>query len=146
MVTSDPKIINGNLAIDDRGVVSFTNEFNFFGVKRFYQVINHKRDFIRAWHGHKLEEKYVWIAKGSAMLGVVPLDAVEGDLTQVKRFYMSDKKPQILHVPGGNFNGFKTLEENTIIIFFSTGTLEEAAADDFRQNYLKWNIWNEDYR
>ncbi len=26
MVTSDPKIINGNLAIDDRGVVSFTNE------------------------------------------------------------------------------------------------------------------------
>ena len=45
-----PKIINGNIHIDDRGLVEFNNNINFKEIKRFYIVSNFKNNFVRAWH------------------------------------------------------------------------------------------------
>ena len=70
---SDPKVINGGVAVDDRGSVTFVNDFDFSGVKRFYQVQNHRRGFIRAWHGHKKEAKYVYVPRGTALIGTIPM-------------------------------------------------------------------------
>ena len=39
------KVLNGGIFVDDRGPLRFVNEFNFEGVKRFYQVENHERGF-----------------------------------------------------------------------------------------------------
>jgi dTDP-4-dehydrorhamnose 3,5-epimerase len=138
---STTKLINGGLAVDDRGSVRFVNDFDFQNVKRFYQVENHRQGFIRAWHGHKKEGKYVYVVSGSALIGVVNMDTNE-----VQKFVLSDKSPKVLWIPAGNYNGFKSLEENTKIMFFSTSTLEESLGDDIREDYDKWNIWDEDYR
>ncbi len=135
------KVLSGGLSIDDRGSVRFVNDFNFDGVKRFYQVENHQRGFIRAWHGHEKEGKYVYVASGSALIGVVNIKTEE-----ISKFILSDKLPKILWIPPGNYNGFKSLEENTKIIFFSTSTLEESLGDDIREEHDRWNIWEEDYR
>ena len=135
------KLIQGGLAVDDRGSVRFVNDFKFEGVKRFYQVENHRSGFIRAWHGHKKEGKYVYVVSGSALIGVINMDTEE-----VSKFVLSDKTPKILWIPPGNYNGFKTLEENTKIIFFSTTTLEESLNDDIRQDFDRWNIWDEYFR
>ena len=135
------KLFNGGVSVDDRGSVSFVNDFNFNGVKRFYQVENHRRGFIRAWHGHKNEGKYVYVTSGSALIGVVDMETEE-----IKKFVLSSKTPKILWIPPGNYNGFKSLEENTKIIFFSTSTLDESLGDDIRQEHDKWDIWNEEYR
>jgi dTDP-4-dehydrorhamnose 3,5-epimerase-like enzyme len=135
------KLINGGLSVDDRGCVSFVNDFNFDKVKRFYLVENHKQGFIRAWHGHKKEGKYVYVADGSALIGVVNMETEE-----IQKFVISSKQPKVLWIPEGNYNGFKSLEENTKIMFFSTSTLEDSLGDDIRQDYNKWNIWEEDYR
>ena len=136
-----PELMNGGLAVDDRGMVRFVNDFSFTDVKRFYQVSNHKRDYIRAWHGHNHEQKYVYVAKGTALIGAVSMQTEE-----VFKFVLSDKKPCILKIPSGFANGFKTLEEDTQILFFSTSTLQESLNDDIRFAYDKWNIWEEDYR
>jgi len=69
------KIINGGISVDDRGSVRFVNDFNFENVKRFYQVENHRKGFIRAWHGHKKEGKYVYVSSGTALIGVVNMDS-----------------------------------------------------------------------
>jgi dTDP-4-dehydrorhamnose 3,5-epimerase len=138
---STTKLINGGLAVDDRGSVRFVNDFDFQNVKRFYQVENHRQGFIRAWHGHKKEGKYVYVVSGSALIGVVNMDTKE-----VQKFVLSDKLPKVLWIPAGNYNGFKSLEENTKIMFFSTSTLKESLGDDIREDYDKWNIWDEDYR
>tara|TARA_R110001583_G_scaffold39728_2_gene127143 strand:+ start:5872 stop:6291 length:420 start_codon:yes stop_codon:yes gene_type:complete len=137
----EAKVIGGGTVVDDRGSVSFVNEFDFGGVKRFYQVENHRRDFIRAWHGHKHEGKYVYVSQGSALIGVVNLDT-----QKIEKFVLSSKTPKILWIPPGHANGFKNLEENTKIIFYSTSTLEESMDDDIRFEYDKWNIWDEEYR
>lgn len=145
-MNSEVTLIKGGIAVDDRGNLRFSNDFNFEGVKRFYQVENYRRGFIRAWHGHKQEGKYVWVACGSALVGAVPLDAEKGNCDQVKKFVLSDKVPSVLWIPSGYYNGFMSLEENTRIIFFSTATMVEAKDDDIRLEFDAWNIWQEDFR
>jgi len=135
------EIINGGVAVDDRGSVRFVNDFNFNTVKRFYQVTNHKRDFIRAWHAHEKEGKFVYVTKGSALVGAVNLKNEE-----ITKQVLSATSPKVLYIPPGYANGFKSLEEDTIILFFSTSTLEDSLGDDIRFPYDKWNIWEEDYR
>ena len=133
-------LISGDLVVDDRGTLKFVNDFDFKNVKRFYEVENHRRGFIRAWHGHKNEDLYVYVVQGSALVGVVDLKTEE-----IQKFILSDKKPRILWVPANSANGFMNLEEGTKIIFFASNTLEEAKKDDIRFPYDKWNIWNIDY-
>ena len=135
------KIINGGISVDDRGSVRFVNDFNFDKVKRFYHVENHRSGFIRAWHGHKKEGKYVYVVSGTLLFGIVNMETEE-----INKFILSDKIPKILWIPPGYYNGFKTLEENTKIIFFSTSTLDESLNDDIRMEYNKWDIWNEEFR
>jgi len=142
----EARLIKGGIAIDDRGSLRFVNDFNFEGVKRFYQVENHRQGFIRAWHGHEWESKYVWVTSGSALVGIVPLDGKPGDTGAVQKFVLSDKSPSILWIPSGLYNGFMNLEENTRIIFFSTTTLDESKGDDIRQPYDMWDIWQDDFR
>lgn len=135
------KRLEGNVFADDRGFLRFVNDFNFENVKRFYQVENHKKGFIRAWHGHKKEGKYVYVAKGTALIG-----AVDMETESVSKFVLSSQKPSILYIPPGFANGFKNLEDDTIIMFFSTSTIEETKGDDIRFEWNKWNIWEDDYR
>lgn len=138
------KLHDGKVFVDDRGTLRFFNEFNFEkeGIKRFYQVENHERGFIRAWHGHKKEVKYAYVAKGSVWAAIVDME----DETQAERYILSDKNPKILHIPAGKYNGFQTLEEGTIIIIFSTATAEESQGDDYRVPYNKFPLFNKEYR
>ena len=149
-----PQIINGGLSVDDRGSVKFINDFNFENVKRFYQVQNHRSGFIRAWHGHVNEGKFVFVPKGSIMISVVNLDAmielrdVQKSIPVDKIFttVLSSEKPAILQIPNGFANGFKTLEENTIVQFFSTSKLEDSLNDDIRFEFDLLDVWQERFR
>ena len=131
------KVLEGGVAVDDRGQLSFVNDFDFKDVKRFYMVENHEQGFIRAWHGHKKEGKYVFVPNGAILIGCVNLETEEID-----RFVLSSSKPQVLYIPPGYANGFMNLQNNTKVMFFSTSTLEDSIGDDIRFEWDKWNIWN----
>ena len=135
------KLFTGSAAVDDRGIVRFVNDFDFSNVKRFYQVENHRRGFIRAWHAHKKEGKYIYVPYGAALIGAVSLDT-----EKIQKFILCSELPRVLWVPPGYANGAMTLKENTIIQYFSTSTLEESKNDDIRFPFYKWHIWEEDYR
>jgi len=135
--------MKGGIFADDRGKIRFVNDFDFAEVKRFYQVENHRQGYIRAWHGHVHEGKYVYVARGTALIGAVDLQQPD---EAPQKFVLTAESPQVLWIPPNHANGFMNLEEGTIILFFSTSTLEESAGDDIRFPYDKWNIWEEDYR
>lgn len=138
------EIIDGGLAVDDRGTVTFVNDFDFKGVKRFYMVENHKRGFVRAWHGHHKEAKYVLVTKGTALICTVGMDDLE---EEIHHYILSAQKPQILFIPKGYYNGFKTLTDDTQLMFFSTSTLEESKGDDIRLDANNWkDVWKEVWR
>jgi dTDP-4-dehydrorhamnose 3,5-epimerase-like enzyme len=147
-MNSEVQLIKGNLFVDDRGTLSFVNDFHFEGVKRFYVVENHQIGYIRAWHAHRKEGKYVYVVSGAALIGVAPLEEIDGGyrLGEPKKFILSAQTPAILWIPPNNGNGFKSLSEDTKIIFMSTTTLEESKNDDIRFGYNSLNIWEENYR
>jgi len=115
-----PQLIEGGLGIDDRGEVGFINGFNFDKVKRFYWVSNHKSGFIRAWHAHQREAKYVTVVQGAALIAAVAIDDWKNPSkdTKVWRYTFSAHKPSVLYVPAGYANGFMSLTADTKLIFF----------------------------
>lgn len=129
------EIINGDISKDNRGSVSFVNDFDFKGVKRFY-VVSCPKGVVRAWHGHRREGKYVFVVRGSALVGAVDMEKGEPE-----KFTLSGDTPQVLYIPSGHANGFQALTDDVQVIFFSTATLGESIQDDYRFDANKWDIW-----
>lgn len=143
-----PELLRGALAVDDRGEVGFVNEFGFGDVKRFYTVSNHAAGFVRAWHGHRREAKYVLAVSGAALVCCVEIDDWESPSRElvVQRFVLSERSPAVLHVPAGFVNGFMTLTPDAKLMFFSTSTLDESLGDDIRFPARYWDPWQVEER
>ena len=144
----DPTLLIGDLAVDDRGEVGFVNDFDFAGVKRFYTVRNHRQGFVRAWHAHRREAKYVTVVAGAAVVGAVQVDnwdAPSKDL-KVSRYVLSAARPRVLYIPAGYANGFMSLSDDTRLMFFSTSTLADSHGDDVRFDARYWDIWTVEER
>jgi len=139
-----PELIKGGLSVDDRGTVSFVNEFKFEKVKRFYQIQNHSSGFIRAWHGHRHEAKYFYVTKGTFLVGCVQVDDWENPSKGliVHRYVLSSQSPSVLYIPPGFANGLKSLSEDALLMVFSTSTLEDSIKDDIRFPSRYWDCWN----
>lgn len=140
---NQPTLIPGGLGADDRGEVRFVNDFHFTGVKRFYAVKNHKAGFVRAWHAHQRESKYVLALEGAALVGAVQIDNWEKPSkdSKVHRFVLSVNNPAVLFIPAGYANGFMSLTPDSHLLFFSTSSLAESQGDDIRYDARYWDIW-----
>jgi dTDP-4-dehydrorhamnose 3,5-epimerase-like enzyme len=143
-----PLLIEGGCAVDDRGAVRFVNGFDMRDVRRFYTVTNHRAGFVRAWHAHRREAKYVTVAQGAAVVGAVRVDDWEAPSRglPVSRMVLSAARPAVLYVPAGYANGFMTLSDDTLVIFYSTATLEESRSDDVRYDARHWDVWEVEER
>lgn len=135
--------IEGAVAVDDRGELLFCNNFDMKCIKRFYLVSNHESRFIRAWHAHKKESKFVLVISGSALVAAVKIDDWDcpNKKAEVHRYILSDKKPGILAIPPGYANGFMTLLPGTQVMFFSDRTIKQSKDDDYRYDAYYWNAW-----
>jgi dTDP-4-dehydrorhamnose 3,5-epimerase len=142
-VSAEPVLIQGNLFVDDRGELGFVNDFDMANVKRFYTVSNHSANFVRAWHAHKKESKYVTVVKGAAIVAAVKIDDWQKPSKEAKvfRFVLSAASPAVVFVPNGYANGFMTLTRDAKLMFFSTVGLEESRGDDFRFDAHYWDPW-----
>ena len=139
----EPVVLTGGLAVDDRGEVGFVNGFDFAGVKRFYTVRNHRAGFVRAWHAHRKEAKYVTAVSGAALVGAVRIDDWDKPSASlpVVRHVLAAAQPKVLFIPAGYANGFMSLTDDTRLMFFSTSTLDESKNDDIRYDARHWDIW-----
>jgi dTDP-4-dehydrorhamnose 3,5-epimerase len=139
-----PTLVEGQIRVDDRGSVSFINDFDFQGVKRSYLVSNHRAGFVRAWHAHRKEAKYVTVVQGAAVVAAVKIDNWETPsiTSKVHRYVLSSANPSVLFIPAWYANGFMSLTEEAKLMFFSTSTLEESRGDDIRYDARYWNPWD----
>lgn len=139
-----PRLYAGGIAVDDRGSLSFVNDLDLSGIQRFYIVRNHRRGFVRAWHAHRREAKYVSVTRGAALVGAVKIDDWDAPSidAQVHRHVLSAEAPGALYIPPGYANGFMSLSEDATMLFFSTASLAESRGDDVRFDARRWNIWD----
>jgi len=132
-----PRIIRGGVAVDDRGTVTFCNDFDMTKIVRCYMLENHEQGYVRAWHGHAVEAKYVMVLSGVAIVGAVEMiiGAFDGPYIDgrcsAERFTLHSNG-DVLYIPPGYANGHKNLITGTRVMHFSTMTLAETQGDDYR--------------
>jgi len=142
-VSNAPRVIPGEIHLDERGEVAFVNDFRFDGIKRFYTVTNTRAGFVRAWHAHRHEAKYVTAVYGEALVCAVEVDDWERPSRTLTPFQavLSADNPSVLFIPAGYANGFMSLSNDARLMFFSTATLEESQRDDYRFDPRYWDPW-----
>ena len=138
-----PKIINGNRIFDNRGSVQFNNDLKFNKIKRFYLVHNYSKNFVRAWHGHLKEEKYITCTKGTFQISAVKIDNVKSPSKKNKvfNFIINENDNKFVYLPKCYANGSMSFEDNSKLLIFSTSSLKESLKDDYRYEPKFWNPW-----
>ena len=136
-------IIKGGEHEDARGNLIFFNDFDMKAVKRFYIIAHPDTKAVRAWQGHKREQKWFYVIAGSFKVVIVQPDnwlQPSSDL-ETHEFVLKQERNEILYVPGGFANGFKALEDHSKMIVFSDFTVVESSHDNFRFDNNKWYDW-----
>ncbi len=140
MQDNKPYLISGSSYTDERGSLNFVNNFRFTGIKRFYTITHPDTGIIRAWQGHKTEQKHFFVSKGSFLINWVEIDNWDHPSTGLtpETKVLTDTEPVLLVLPPGHANGFKALEPNSTMIIFSNLSLEESQNDIIRYPSNQW--------
>jgi dTDP-4-dehydrorhamnose 3,5-epimerase-like enzyme len=138
------KLLIGSKFTDVRGTLTFFNDFDMGKVKRFYRIDHPETTTVRAWQGHRFEQKWFFVIKGSFLVALVKPDdwGLPSGNEAAQTYKLQYNQQQILHVPGGYVNGFKALEPDSAIIVFSDFTTTESENDNFRFDKNYWFDWD----
>ena len=128
------ELIQGNRFADSRGELDFFNSFDLSEVVRMYRIKPSRTNIIRAWQGHRHEQKWFYCLKGSFVVNLLPLSEFTGDSVgnSLQIYTLQADLQQILRIPGGYVNGFRAIDSNSELLVFSNMTLEDSKADDYR--------------
>lgn len=140
----EANIIDGGNFEDERGKLTFINAFDMAPIRRCYIIWHENTAVIRAWQGHRQEQKWFHVLEGAFEVVLVQPDNWEAprqDLP-VQVFHLSAAQTQVLHVPGGFATGFKAELPGSRMIVYSDASLEESKVDDFRFDAGLWYHWN----
>lgn len=139
---AEARIISGAVHRDVRGVVRHVNEFDFRTVDRFYTIQPAKAGEVRGWVGHSLESKWFFPVVGRFDFGIVR----PGDWNNVSRSdsvrceRLDGRTSSVLEVPPGYFTACRALDEQAILLVFSSGKIERAHNDAVRLPADYWSI------
>lgn len=143
MKEAESILIQGGQHTDERGTLSFFNDFDMAHVRRFYVIEHQDITVVRAWQAHKKEQKWFYVAAGSFKVVLVKPDDWEkpSEKLLTQEFILKFGIDQVLHIPGGYANGFKALEVDSKLIVFSDFAITDAGKDDFRFDKALWYDW-----
>jgi len=142
-----PYLIIGKGHNDQRGRMTFINDFDMTLVRRQYQISPISTFHIRAWQGHAVEKKWFQVVLGKFLVRLIPLAEMQEkiSLPKIYEFILSVEDNSVLFIPEGFANGFQALEEDSSLMVYSDKKLKEATSDDYRfpsdyEAYWKTNI------
>jgi dTDP-4-dehydrorhamnose 3,5-epimerase-like enzyme len=128
-----PKIISGNCHSDPRGSLFYNNDFDATAVKRVYVIENQNTDFVRAWQGHKMEQRWFAAVQGSFEIRLMAIDDWEHPSKNLVPFVfiINAEKLDVIQVPKGYANSIQSLEEGSKLLVMANFLLGENN-DDYR--------------
>lgn len=138
-----PQLIKGGIYTDQRGQISFVNDMKFDAIERFYIISNSAENPLRAWQGHKIDNKFFYCIQGSIRVHFVKIDnwnSPSRDL-KVDSVILTASESNILHIPEGYANAIESLEGGSKLMSFSTLPLSRTAEDDVRFDSGMWSIY-----
>lgn len=103
---------------DERGIITYNNDFDSSKVKRIYTIENISLDFIRGWQGHKIEQRWFACMQGSFEISVIEVDDFENpskELT-ISKYLLTDDVLTYLHIPSGYITAIQSKESNSKLL------------------------------
>jgi len=136
-----PTTIEGKVFSDSRGEVAFVNDFSFHNIERFYTITNSDEKPLRAWQGHKLDEKNFYCVAGCFKIFYVKIDNWENPAHNLEVFstILKSSESKVLRIPAGFANAILSLESNSKLISFCTLSLNDLSHDDVRFDANTWS-------
>lgn len=128
-----PSLISGNCHQDERGQLFYNNDFDTTCTKRIYVIENHSIDFVRAWQGHKVEQRWFSAISGGFKIQLIAVDNWDTPSENLPRieYHLHSEKLDILHIPAGYISSIRALEEKSKLVVMSDYHLGELN-DEFR--------------
>ena len=142
-MSSEVKVISGEIFRDHRGVISSLNDFHFEGVRRCYFIHHPDSSIIRGWHAHQEERKWFYCIKGAFTLALVKIDDWNNPSADLPAeiFHLTEEESQIVCVPKGYANCLKADSDDAIMLVLSDKILSEALLDSWRYDKDQWVDW-----
>lgn len=136
-------LINGKVHVDDRGKLTYWNNFNMDNIRRMYTLFHGETTIVRAWQGHQIEQKWLYVLSGAFKVVLVKPDnwLMPSAQLPTEVFDLDAGENEVLHIPGGYASGIIALKRDSKIIVFSDLSVEESANDDYRFESTKWYNW-----
>ena len=128
-----PKLLKGDSHNDARGALIYNNDFDASIVKRIYVIENINTDFVRAWQGHQIEQRWYSALKGSFIIELIAIDNWDKPSKKLGRleFVLDSKKLDVLHIPAGYVSSIQSLEEGSKLLVMADYLLG-ALEDEYR--------------
>ena len=128
-----PNLISGNCHQDERGQLFYNNDFDTTCIKRMYVIENHSVDFVRAWQGHKAEQRWFSAVQGRFKIQLIAIDNWDTPSENLPRieYHLHSEKLDILHIPAGYISSIQALEKKSKLVVMSDYHLGELN-DEFR--------------
>jgi dTDP-4-dehydrorhamnose 3,5-epimerase-like enzyme len=128
-----PTLISGNCYQDQRGQLFYNNDFDLTKIKRMYVIENHSVDFVRAWQGHTIEQRWFSAVKGRFKIQLIAIDNWEKPDVSLPRleYILKSETLDILNIPAGYVSSIQALEEKSKLVVMSDYHIGEIK-DEFR--------------
>ena len=126
-------LLEGKKHQDERGIITYNNDFDALQVKRMYTIENHSTDFIRGWQGHKVEQRWFACMRGRFEISVIRVDdfAEPSRNLRIEKYILTDKVLTYLHVPAGCITAIHAKEEQSKLLVLADYHLGEIS-DEYR--------------
>lgn len=137
------EIIKGSRHTDERGTLCFFNELDLSSIKRFYHIEHPDTKVIRAWQGHRYEQKWFHVLVGTFKIVLVKIDEWQNPSPDLpfEDFNISANDNLVLHLPGGYASGIKAAQPGSRLLVFSDFTLQQSMDDSYRYDKNLWYKW-----
>ena len=131
-----PRIINGGSHSDERGMLRFNNSFDATNIKRMYVIENKDTTFVRAWQGHRIEQRWLSVLQGSFKIELIAIDNWENPSKGIKplSFIINAETLDVLHVPRGYVSSIQALKEGAKLLVMADYLLGEIQ-DEYRYDF-----------
>ena len=128
-----PSEIKGKVHTDFRGSLYYNNDFDAKEVKRIYFIENKDTEFVRAWQGHKIEQRWFSAVQGSFEIKLIEVDdwITPSKNNTIHSFILKANQLDVLHVPKGYISSIQALELNSKLMLMADYLLGEVK-DEFR--------------
>ncbi|WP_258319652.1 WxcM-like domain-containing protein [Chryseobacterium chendengshani] len=133
-------LLKGEKNQDERGIITYNNDFDASQIKRIYTIENHSTEFIRGWQGHKVEQRWFACIRGSFKVSVIVIDHFENpskELT-IQTYVLKDDVLTYLHIPSGCITAIQSKQKGSKLLVLADYKLGEIS-DEYRYSLDYFN-------